>query len=307
MNCEEILSIFPNYIRGLLKEWNVDMECLREIRIRAGRQVLVLCGDREYVSRNTVTAEQVQETLAYLGNYSLYAYEDEIRQGFLSLPGGHRVGLAGKGVIENRSIRTMREISSMNIRFAHEVKGCSEELLPFLWTDSGLLHTLIASAPGHGKTTLLRDCIRRISDGDSRHRGMTVGVVDERSEIAGSFRGLPGNDVGMRTDVLDTCPKAEGMMMLIRSMAPEVIAVDEIGSREELIAMQYAMNCGCVVLATVHGGSMEELMVKPVLREMIEGKLFERYAFLQPGRTPGRLGQILDAEGQILWQREPVC
>lgn len=307
MQCKEVLSIFPNVLREVLEELKTDTDSLQEIRIRAGRPVLIQCKNREYISGRVLEGTQVREILAYLSNYSLYAYEDEIRQGFLSLPGGHRVGLAGRTVTENRCVKTMTEISSLNIRFAHEIKGCADSLLPRLWEKGALLHTLIVSAPGCGKTTLLRDCIRQISDGNAFHGGMTVGLVDERSEIAGCFRGIPGNDVGMRTDILDGCPKAEGMMMLIRSMAPKVIAVDEIGSREDLSALMTAMHCGCVLLATVHGSSMEELKKKPVLRDMMEMRLFERYVILDAGRKPGYIRKILDREGCEVRTGETPC
>lgn len=307
MQCEEVLSIFPDMLREVIAQMGIPAKELQEIRIRAGRPVLAVCAGREYMSRQTIQGPQIGEILAYLSNYSLYAYEDEIRQGFLSLPGGHRVGLAGRAVLEHRQVKTMTEISSLNIRFAHEVKGCAGKLMPFLWEDKRLLHTLIVSAPGRGKTTLLRDCIRQISDGDAAHRGLTVGVVDERSELAGSYRGIPGNDVGVRTDVLDGCPKAGGMMMLIRSMAPDVVAVDEVGSPEDLEALQYAMHCGCVLLATVHGSSMQELRRKPVLREMVESCMFERYVFLESGRSPGHIGAVLDGEGQEVSVRELRC
>lgn len=307
MRCEEVFSIFPNMLREMLAELKIDTRYLQEIRIRVGRPVFVICRNREYVSGQTVTSGQVNEILAYLSNYSLYAYEDEIRRGFLSLPGGHRVGLTGRTVLERTHIKTMTEISSLNIRFAHEIKGCADSLLPHLWKGGTLLHTLIISAPGIGKTTLLRDCIRQISNGSPLHSGMTVGVVDERSEIAGSFRGIPGNDVGIRTDVLDGCPKAEGMMMLIRSMAPKVVAVDEIGSYEDLEALMTAMHCGCVLLATVHGSSVEELRRKPVLKEMMELRMFERYVVLEQGAKSGRLGKILDGAGSEVRQGGIGC
>lgn len=297
MKYDELASVFPRLLQDILAELQVDTKELQELRIRTERPVLAVCGSREYRSRTTVGREQIQEILAYLSNYSLYAYEDEVRCGFLSLPGGHRAGISGRTVLENGKIRTMTDISSLNIRFAHEVRGCADGLLPRLREDGKLLHTLIASAPGHGKTTLLRDCIRQISDGYGRYPGVTVGVVDERSEIAGSFRGIPGNDVGMRTDILDGCPKAEGMLLLIRSMAPKVIAVDEIGSREDLAALAQAMNCGCVLLATVHGSSLAELKNRPVLGEMIREGMFERYVFLT---GPGRIGQILERSGKPL-------
>lgn len=307
MQCEEVLSIFPDMLRDMIKEMEILPQELQEIRIRAGRPLLAVCGGREYMSRRSIQGAQIGEILAYLSNYSLYAYEDEIRQGFLSLPGGHRVGLAGRTVLERGRPKTMTEISSLNIRFAHEIPGCAGELLPALWDGERLCHTLIVSAPGKGKTTLLRDCIRQISNGTSLHAGMTVGVVDERFEIAGSYRGVPGNDVGIRTDVLDGCPKAEGMMMLIRSMAPKVVAVDEIGSQEDLSALQYAMHCGCVLLATVHGNSIRELRRKPVLREMVASSMFERYVFLEAGKSPGHIGMILDGEGHEMPKGKMRC
>ena len=307
MQCEEILSIFPGMLREALAELRVNTNNLQEIRIRAGRPVTVLCGNREYISGRVTDGAQVNEILAYLSSYSLYAYEDEIRQGFLSLPGGHRVGLSGRTVLESRKIKTITEISSLNIRFVHEIRGCADGLLPHLWENGRLLHTLIVSAPGRGKTTLLRDCIRQISNGSPYNGGMTVGVVDERSEIAGSFRGVPGNDVGMRTDVLDGCPKAEGMMMLIRSMSPKVIAVDEIGSSDELAALMTAMHCGCVLLATVHGSSMEELRKKPVLKDMMELKMFERYVVLDCGKKPGCVKMLLDRDGRETGRGGMIC
>lgn len=298
MRCEEVISIFPDMLREVICQMKFSTEYLQEIRIRAERPLLILCGGKEYWSARKIPGSCIKEILAYLGNYSLYAYEDEIRQGFLSLPGGHRVGLTGKVILEGQRIKTISEISSLNIRFAHEVKGCAGSILPFLWQGEKLCHTLIVSAPGKGKTTLLRDCIRQISDGNTLHQGKTVAVVDERSEIAGSFRGIPGNDMGMRTDVLEGYSKAEGMMLMIRSMAPEVIAVDELGSEEDLLALQYAMHCGCVLLATVHGNSMEELKNKPSLRKMIEEAMFERYVFLESKKGPGQIGKILDGEGR---------
>lgn len=307
MKCEELFSIFPGLLKETLEELALPKGRLQEIRIRAGRPLLALCGNREYRSKRVVKKEEMKEILAYLSNYSLYAYEEEVSRGFLSLPGGHRVGIAGRTVLKDGRIRTITDVSSLNLRFAHEVIGCADRLLPCLRDRGRLLPTLIASAPGHGKTTLLRDLIRQISDGYDGHPGMTVGVVDERSEIAGSFRGLPGNDVGMRTDVLDGCPKAEGMMMLIRSMAPKVVAVDEIGNRGDLEALLLAMNCGCVLLSTVHGSSMEELLGKPVLREMIELGLFERYVFLDGTRKPGQIREVLGRDGREILEGGKGC
>lgn len=307
MKCEELFSIFPGLLLEAVEELALPPGQLQEIRIRANRPLLAVCGNREYRSKRIIKKEEIREILAYLSNYSLYAYEEELSRGFLSLPGGHRVGIAGRTVLQEGRVRTVTEVSSLNLRFAHEVRGCADRLLPYLRADGRLLSTLIASAPGHGKTTLLRDLIRQVSDGSDGYPGLTVGVVDERSEIAGTFRGLPGNDVGMRTDVLDGCPKEEGMMMLIRSMAPKAVAVDEIGSRGDTEALLSAMNCGCVLFSTVHGSSMEELLGKPVLREMMDLGLFERYVFLDGSRTPGRIRQILGRDGRVLLEGGSGC
>jgi len=223
-----------------------------------------------------VQKEDVEETLQCAVRSSLYAYAEELRQGFITVPGGHRIGIAGRTVLEGQAVRTIQPVTFLNVRVSHERKGCSDRILPFLYNrgTKELFHTLILSPPRCGKTTLLRDIVRQVSDGGSGRPGRNVGLVDERSEIGACFQGIPQNDVGIRTDVLDCCPKAAGMMMLIRSMAPEVVAVDEIGSREDLEAVRCAVNCGCRILATVHGASMEDIRRKPGLKAFLGGRNF---------------------------------
>ena len=247
-----------------------------------------------------VSQEELKETMEHISRHSLYAFEEEVKQGFLTIQGGHRIGLAGKAILDERGIRTIKYISFLNIRLAHQIIGCADRIMPYLYENKEVLHTLIISPPRCGKTTLLRDVIRQLSNGVGSQKGVNVGVVDERSEIGACFHGAPQNDLGIRTDILDCCPKAKGMMMMIRTMSPRVIAVDEVGSREDLDAMEYVMNCGCKLVATVHGNSVEDMLQKPVLQRLIQEKRFERYILLDNQKEIGHLGGIFDSRGTCL-------
>lgn len=312
----ELIRLFSGNVRRILQYAGLDFEEVNEIRLRTGSpMILVYSGKEFFVTEQgrlspdaekgyMVQAEDIRETMEYIGNYSLYAYEEEIRQGFLTVQGGHRVGIAGKTVTENEKVKGIRHISCINVRVAHQLKGCADKVLPFLMDGEQFCHTLIVSAPRCGKTTLLRDIIRQISDGSAQRPGMTVGVVDERSEIAGCYLGVPQNDVGIRTDILDCCPKAEGMMMLIRSMSPRIVAVDEIGTGEDIRALEAVVNCGCKILATVHGTSMEDVRQKPLLSGLVSGHVFERYIVLSGTPKAGSVQAVFDGRGTTMYQRE---
>ena len=192
----------------------------------------------------------------------------------------------------------------MNIRVSHEVLQCAQRILPYVIQEKEVLNTLIVSPPRCGKTTLLRDLVRQVSDGNSYIKGCTVGVVDERSEIAGCYLGIPQNQVGIRTDILDACPKSKGMMMLVRSMAPRVIAVDELGGAEDVCAMEYAMNCGCKFIATVHGKSMEEIRKKPLFENLVKEHRFDRYIVLGNDGGIGSIEGIYDDRGTLLFSEK---
>ena len=199
---EEILNVLSLHIREILRQAELDFEELQEIRLRTGRPLSLRYQGKELFLMEggiktkkwqeawSVTEKELRETMEYVGKYSLYAYEDELRQGYLTLRGGHRVGVAGKTVLEGGKVKGIRHISCVNIRLSHQKKGCADEVLPYIYKGDEVCHTLIISPPCCGKTTLLRDLIRQISDGSKERRGRTVGVVDERSEIGGCYLGF---------------------------------------------------------------------------------------------------------------------
>lgn len=316
---EELIKIFSKDIRVILRQVVVDFDQVQEIRLRVHAPLLMICNNREYYitpdgtlsmraeEAYLVTREALRETLDYMSSYSLYAFEEEIRQGFITIQGGHRIGIAGKTITDGHGIRSMKFISFINVRLSHQVKGCAAAVIPYLYEHDMILHTLIISPPRCGKTTLLRDIIRQVSNGSGEHPGLTVGVIDERSEIGACYQGVPQNELGIRTDILDCCPKAQGMMMLIRTMSPQVIAVDEIGSREDMEAIEYVMNCGCKLVATVHGSSIEDIKQKPVLRKMVLEKWFERYVILNNRGRTGNIGEIYDSRGCRLYPIGGEC
>lgn len=316
---DEILKIFPEYMRGRLEKPLERADKLEEIRLGVGRPVRFLTAGEEFFLSGRggfgksvqeawfMTERELDEIMKNVCRYSMYAFENEIRQGFLTVPGGHRIGLAGQVVLnENGSIRNMTHIRFLNIRISHQVIGAADGVMEFLYEGKRFCNTLLVSPPGAGKTTLLRDIVRQVSTGNSFGTGRQVGVVDERSEIAGSFMGIPQNDVGMRTDVLDGCPKVQGMMLLMRSMSPAVVAVDEIGGYEDMKAVCQVLQCGSSVLATMHGNSMEDVQrhMNAGIWEQSSGQVlyrpedfFERYVFLERKRGNCRIREIMDQKG----------
>ena len=300
-----LLKVMPRTFKcGLSTLSEEDFQKLQEIRLRVGQPLILKIGSHEYGlneegickmgSGYTVSKQDVSDILHCMSDFSLYALEDELRQGFLTLEGGHRVGLVGRVVLENNRIKTLKHISGMNIRIAHEVIGCSERIMPYILSRERVYHTLIVSPPGCGKTTLLRDMILQLSEGFSGYGPYTVGVVDERSEIAACYLGVPQNHLGTRTDVLDACPKVEGMRMLLRSMAPQVVAVDEIGKEEDCEALRDMLSAGVSLLCTVHGKDDKECFRRPKLKELLEEGLFERLIILSNRQGPCTIEAILD-------------
>ncbi len=315
---KEIIRLFPEPLRGRWGQVAKEGERLREIRLRALRPVMVYAENREWYLEESggltqkpdrayrLPKEELQQILQHLCRYSLYAFEEEMGKGYISTDGGFRVGIAGEVVLApDGTVKNIRHVSSMNIRIASEVKGAAHRVMPWLYENGRLANILIISPPGCGKTTLLRDIVRLVSDGNRWAQAMTVGLVDERSEIAGCIQGIPQKDVGSRTDVLDGCPKAEGMMMLLRSMAPEMVAVDELGSAGDIAALEQALKCGCCVTATVHGASFGEVCQKPFLAPLVKNRAFGRFLVLGKRDKKFLVEQIYDGDGRGLAKEVP--
>ncbi len=275
---------------------------LEEIRLRSGQPIhLVLGGADSFVTaggglspeaRNgrPVTADEVEHAFQLLCRGSVYAWEEELRGGFITLPGGHRVGISGRALVSGGRLQAVRPVTGLNLRLARSVPGVALPLWPHVFRGGEVLSTLLLSAPQAGKTTLLRDLVR-LAAGQGRCK---VAVVDERSELAGCAGGQPRLDLGPRTDVLDGCPKAEGMMLCIRALSPQVLAVDEIGRDEDARAVEEAALAGVAVLATAHAGSLVEALRRPSLRGLLSGGIFRRVALLSRRAGPGTVEQVWD-------------
>ncbi|EOC99760.1 stage III sporulation protein AA [Caldisalinibacter kiritimatiensis] len=282
---------------------------VEEIRMRIGKPLMIFLNGEDYfinsngqlrktnIDTMIISSKNVYKTFRILSNYSVYAFEEEIKNGFITIKGGHRVGVSGKAVYGKNGLETIKKISSLNIRVAREIKGVSKKVIPYIIKQNNRIYnTLIVSPPQCGKTTLLRDIVRNISNGISKDNfyGVKVGIVDERSEIANMYNGEPQNDVGVRTDVLDGCRKYDGILMLIRAMSPNVIATDEIGDENDIKAIHEALKAGVNIIATIHGENVDDIKTKPIMKKIINEKVFERIIVLDNSKGVGTIKDIID-------------
>lgn len=286
---------------------------LTEVRIRSGLPLAMrlnhsacfLSSDGRQTDAGRayqVTATDISVILQRICQHSRYAYAQEIRNGYVTVPGGHRVGIAGKVIADG----TITEISSLTLRICRQVRGAAKSVLPYIVRgEQDVYSTLVISPPGCGKTTLIRDIAKNLSDGCVRPRfqGVDVGIVDERSEIAACYRTVPANDLGVRTDIYDGCPKDKGILMMLRSMSPSVILTDELGGKGDLEAVLSAMNAGVRIIATAHGYGLQDEHIRPEIRQILESGLFERYVVLSRHQGPGTLEAVYGPKMEQIYER----
>ncbi len=288
----QFFDFFPNHIVNIIKEYSSNLE---EIRIRIGLPIILKYSNKSIVLEYKTTQSDLLDILEKICENSIYSYQNQICNGYITIIGGHRVGITGSVVMQNGKITNINNISSLNFRIARQVLGCSNELLKYIidYENNTIYNTLVVSPPGSGKTTILRDTIRQISNGIGNFEGKTIGIVDERNEISAMYKGISQNDIGIRTDVLENIPKSIGMKMLVRSMAPQIICADEIGSLEDVEAIKYIVCSGVKGIFTAHGANMQELQLNPELKKLLDSYTFKRIVFLDESNR-GKLKEVYE-------------
>ena len=285
-----ILYLLPEHLQKIAARCPPEEQSTaEEFRLRTGYPLSLLGaeGERE-LPTPPVSPGDLQTVLDRAAEFSVYRCASSIRSGYITVQGGYRIGLCGTVVQRGGEILTIQDLSSMTIRIAKAYPGAADTLYPQLWDKGAFCSTLIIAPPGGGKTTLLRDLIRRLSDGDGAHPALRMAVVDERGELGAVYHGAVQFDLGRHTDILTGVPKAEGISMLLRTMNPQIIAVDEITDSADIHAMSLAANCGVSFLATVHGRDLREIRQRKVCRELLEAELFTRFAVLDKARGERR-------------------
>ena len=295
-NTEKIFRRLPDFMQKTIKGMPPEVtDNFEEIRIRSRRDTLIISGGREISLHDAseITPDILEETLNRLLDYSYYAYEDELSKGYITIEGGHRVGICGRVTLREDKVHLIKDISSLNIRRSRQIIGASGKVIRAVCDDSRhtISNTLIISPPKCGKTTILRDLARVLSN-----KGFKVGICDERSEIAGCYNGETSYDLGDRTDVLDGCPKAEGILMLIRAMSPDVIITDKIGKKEDVKAIEAALCAGVGIITTIHGSSYEDIACSSI-GELVENQVFDTLVFLTATPETGTVKRIMKLAG----------
>lgn len=317
-NFFELLNSLPSNVREIINKIPKDIiEKTEEIRLRLNRPLMIDINNEEKLVSSEgkfvknikdsyiITHEDCNKALQLISKSSLYAFEEELKNGYITLKGGYRVGIVGKCVIENGYIKTMRNISGYNYRIMRELKGVSDNIISYIVkSPKEVKNTLIISPPQCGKTTLIRDIARNISNGIDwlGFKGLNIGIIDERSEISACYNGVPQVDVGIRTDVLDGCPKSSGILMMIRSMSPKVIITDELGKQSDIKAIYEALNAGISVISTIHGKNLQDVLQKHDIKDIISSNTFDRYIILSSKLGAGTVEEILDKDFHTIFK-----
>ncbi len=302
---QTVLPFLPKRIQEQFTNFpQAKLKLIEEVRIRINRPIEIIADQMSWFLPYIVNNNDIEQILNNISRNSIYTLDEELKRGYITIEGGHRIGLAGKVILENGKVKAIRHISSFNIRIAKENIGVAEKWLPYLY-QSGWKNIMIIGPPQTGKTTLLRDIARIMSTGCDKYNipPVKVGIVDERSEIAGSVNGIPQLTFGHRIDVMDACPKAEGMMMMIRSMSPNVLVVDEIGRKEDTEAILEAVHAGIRLVMTTHGDHLADISGRPILQPILSQKIFQRFIVLSRGRGPGTVQSIKDENGKELLKK----
>lgn len=271
---EKALELLP---RRLLTECScIPASEAEEFRLRAGRKAAVLIGGTEIPISDVLTeTRDIDWVIERATNASVHTAQSSIAKGFINCSGGIRIGLCGTGIIDDGKVTGMRGICSLAIRIPHEIRGCGQAAIDRIKAEP-CGSVLILSPPGYGKTTFLRECIRQLSDSGKR-----VSVADERGELAAVHRGAPQFDLGNASDIMSGVPKAQAVMMLLRAMNPQIIAMDEISSPEDVEAAETASGCGVRLIATAHAADKSELCSRPVYRRLLELGVFKNAVVIE--------------------------
>ena len=295
MSYNDILRYFPDNIRVVLENEINNNLVIEEIRIRNSKPIILKLNNSEKIINYIVQTEDVLKILQSICENSIYSYQNQICEGFITIKGGHRIGITGSAVIENNKVKNINYISNLNFRIARQIIGCSNNIIKEIINqeENTIYNTLIVSPPGAGKTTLLRDIIRNLSNGTEEITGKNIGVVDERGEIAAMYKGISQNDVGIRTDVIENVDKNQGIHMLIRTMAPEIIACDEIGSNEDVGAIERMVCSGVKGIFTAHASCIRDILLNTNFKRLIDLNLVRKIIVLDCNEK-GKIKEAID-------------
>lgn len=280
---DEVIKILPIRIKNKIIELT-HLENITEIRLRVGTNIIIYCKDLEKQIEVVVQKEDLLDILKNISSNSIYSLQKDLNKGYITIKGGHRIGVAGEVVVIDGKIKNIKEISSMNIRIAYELLGVASNIMPVIFKDNKIKNTLIVSPPCMGKTTLLRDIIRCLSN-----NGKNVCVIDERGEIAAMYNGISKLNLGPRTDVISFVDKSYGMQMAVRSLSPNVVCTDEIGDVKDFDAIEYLCRCGVSYITTMHGDKIEDVYFSK-MNKLIKANYLDNVIIL--GDTKGKIKQI---------------